>query len=125
MKILYLLLICLCCSVWGNAQIAKLTDSPAQSSSLDLKVLRFYPNPATSVINFEVQKPLEKAGDKTSDKTYTLQIFNFIGKKIVEINNFSQKNSIPLNDFFRGVYIFQLRDKTGRIVESGKFQIAK
>jgi hypothetical protein len=90
-------------------------------NNLDIKVIKFYPNPATSVINFEFQKPLEKNGDKN----YTLQVFNFIGKKLFEINNFSQKSTIPLNDFFRGVYIFQLRDKTGRIVESGKFQIAK
>ncbi len=118
MKLFYLLILFCAFSVFGYSQTAKITDSPSQiSSGLDIKVVRFYPNPATSFINFEFQKP--------SVKTYTLQIFNFIGKKILEINNFSQKNTIPLNDFFRGVYIFQLRDKSGRIVESGKFQIAR
>jgi hypothetical protein len=32
---------------------------------------------------------------------------------------------INLSDFPRGVYVYQLRDKTGRIVESGKFQVSK
>jgi hypothetical protein len=118
MKFFYLLLLFICCSVFGYSQTTRGTDSPtALSSNFDIKVVRFYPNPATSVINFEFQKP--------SYKTYTLQIFNFVGKKILEINNFSQKNTIPVADFFRGVYIFQLRDKTGRIVESGKFQVTK
>jgi hypothetical protein len=105
----------------SHAQIAKLNDSPVQPSGLDPKVVKFYPNPATTVINFDFQKPAERI----ADKTYTLQIFNFIGKKVFEINNFSQKNTIPLTDFYRGVYIFQLKDKSGRIMESGKFQIAK
>ena len=29
------------------------------------------------------------------------------------------------NDFYRGIYVFQLRDKDGKLIESGKFQIVK
>jgi len=32
---------------------------------------------------------------------------------------------ITLSDLFRGIYIYQLRDRTGQILESGKFQIIK
>jgi hypothetical protein len=32
---------------------------------------------------------------------------------------------ISLNDFFRGVYIFQLADRNGRVLESSKFQVQK
>ncbi len=80
-------------------------------------MLRFYPNPATSVINFDFQK--------TVDKTYSLQIFNFMGKKVFELKTLSSKMNIELNDFYRGIYIFQLRDKNGSIIESGKFQVNK
>jgi hypothetical protein len=52
-------------------------------------------------------------------------IFNFIGKKVEDLQVTSQKMSVSLTDFYRGVYIFQLRDKQGTIVESGKFQVAK
>lgn len=93
---------------------------PAKSSlnfgEVGEKVVRFYPNPAVSVINFEF---------KEVEKGYTLQIFSLVGKKVLEVAAVSQKTTIPLTDFFRGIYIFQLRDKTGRMVESGKFQVAR
>jgi hypothetical protein len=115
MKIFYLILFTFF-SFFASAQTAsKLNDSPA--SQLEIRVLKFYPNPATSIINFEFAKDLEKG--------YTLQIFNFIGKKVFEVNSISQKNIIPLSEFYRGVYIFQLRDKSGRVLESGKFQVVK
>ena len=116
MKIFYLVFF-LVCTFFADAQVGKLTDSPSQAPLVDIKVVKFYPNPATSVINFEFQKQ--------ANKNLTLQIYNFIGKKVFEISNASQKNAVPLTDFYRGVYIFQIRDKAGRVVESGKFQIAK
>lgn len=82
-----------------------------------VRIVKFYPNPAISVINFELPKDVEK--------NYSLQIFNFVGKKVMEVVALTSKTSIPLTDFFRGVYIFQLRDKSGKLVESGKFQVAK
>ena len=36
-----------------------------------------------------------------------------------------ERMSVNLSDFSRGIYIYQLRDKSGRMVESGKFQVAK
>jgi hypothetical protein len=117
MKLFYLIILFLGCTFFAGAQAGRLADSPAQPGILDIKVVKFYPNPATTIINFELRKP--------ADKNLTLQIYNFIGKKVFEITNTSQKNAVPLTDFFRGVYIFQLRDKAGRVIESGKFQIAK
>jgi len=80
-------------------------------------IVRFYPNPATSFINFEFTKAAEKG--------YTLQIYAFVGKKMTEVAMTSNKITISLDNYFRGVYFFQLRDKTGKIVESGKFQVSK
>jgi len=82
------------------------------------KVIHFYPNPATSFINFIF--------DKTVDKTYTLQIYSFIGKKMNETHITDSKMTITLDEnYFRGLYVYQLRDQSGRIIESGKFQVAK
>ena len=81
------------------------------------KMIKFYPNPATSVINFDFQRGF--------DKTYSLQIFNFMGKKVYELKTITSRMNINLDDFYRGIYIFQLRDKNGTIVESGKFQVNK
>ena len=89
-------------------------DNPADGS----KITHFYPNPATSYINFTF--------DKTVDKTYTLQVYNFIGRKMNDIRISDSKLTINLDDnYFRGLYVYQLRDQSGRIVESGKFQVNK
>lgn len=81
------------------------------------KIIKFYPNPATSFINFDFQRGY--------DKTYTLQIFNLPGKKVYEVTEITPKTVVNLNEFFRGIYIFQLRDKAGRLIEAGKFQVSK
>ena len=110
MKNIYLLLLMVSFAVCGYSQ--NRPGAPEQ-----VKV-RFFPNPATTVINFEFTKSNPEA-------VYTLQVYNFIGKKVSEIVVVNNKTSVSLDNYFRGVYIFQLKDKTGRIVESGKFQVAK
>lgn len=81
------------------------------------KTVKFYPNPASSYINFEFSA--------NYNNSYSLTIYNFIGKKIEDIKITEQKITVSLTDYFRGVYIYQLRDKQGNIVESGKFQVSK
>lgn len=81
-------------------------------------ILRFYPNPATTAITFDFQKSF--------DKGYSLQIYNAVlGRKMMEQNNLVNKTTVDLSNFTRGVYVYQLRDKTGKLVETGKFQVSK
>jgi len=82
-----------------------------------VKTVKFYPNPASSFINFEFKKDY--------NKSYTLLIYNFIGKKMTELKPADQKITVSLTEYYRGVYIFQLRDAQGDVVESGKFQVVK
>ncbi len=81
-----------------------------------VKIVRFFPNPASSVINFEFT---------STDKYYTLQIYNFLGKKMSDEQINNNKLTYNLDNYYRGLYIFQVRDKGGNIVESGKFQVIK
>jgi Secretion system C-terminal sorting domain len=81
------------------------------------KVMKSYPNPATSVINFDIAKG--------SDNFYTLQLFNFMGRKVGETIGSAERISFLLDGFYRGVYIYQLKDRSGKIVDSGKFQVIK
>ena len=81
------------------------------------EILKFYPNPASAFINFEFQK--------SYDRSHTLQIYNFMGKKVQELRNSPSRITLRLDEFYRGIYIFQLRDKNGRILESGRFQVIK
>ncbi|WP_207492413.1 T9SS type A sorting domain-containing protein [Aridibaculum aurantiacum] len=112
MKYIYLILL-LSFSLFANAQAGKGID--AHPELMSVKAVKFYPNPATTVIHFEL---LDR-----SERGYTLQIYNFVGKKVFEAVEIAHKTTIPLNDYFRGVYIYQLRDRTGKVVESGKFQV--
>lgn len=80
-------------------------------------ILRFYPNPATTSVTFEFQKVY---------KGYSIQIFNLLGTKVAEVTNLEQRTFINLSTLTRGgVYIYQVRDNTGKVVESGKFQVSK
>ncbi len=82
-----------------------------------VQVVKCYPNPATSFINFEFPKNI--------DKTNTLLVYSFVGKKMTELSVSNSKMVVTLTDYYRGVYVFQLRDKGGNIIESGKFSVVK
>ena len=82
------------------------------------RIIKLYPNPATSFITFDLQKNYKKG--------YTIHIYNgVLGKKVYEVNNVPEKTTINLTDFNRGIYIYQLIDQTGKIIESGKFQLSR
>jgi hypothetical protein len=53
-------------------------------------------------------------------------VFSFLGRKMYETANISQRiTTLSLTDYNRGVYVYQLRDRNGKLVESGKFQVSK
>lgn len=89
----------------------------AQSSQPQVQLVKFYPNPAISYITFEFPRDYEKG--------HSFEVYNFLGKKVFEVKNINPKTTIDLSQYYRGIYIFQLRDKAGRIVESGRFQVNK
>jgi len=112
MKIFYILSLILLTSYAAMSQ-----SGPAGSASASSRIIKFYPNPATSLINFDFQNEYQK--------NCNFQIYSFVGKKVFEVNNISSKTIVNLNDFYRGVYIFQLRDRNGKVIDSGKFQVSK
>lgn len=87
--------------------------TPAQA----VRFIRFYPNPATTFINIEPQKPIARG--------YQFQVYNFLGKKVADLPEVLSRTRIDLTNFSRGIYIYQLKDATGKVVESGKFQVEK
>lgn len=100
--------------VLGNSAVAQV-KAPMQIK--EQQTIRFYPNPAVNLINFEFK---EKPRAPLS-----LYIFNFLGKKVIEQTITNQKTVIDLTDLYRGMYIFQIRNTEGVITETGKFQITK
>ena len=111
-KIVYILILLIGINFTSFAQ----TKSPAQGEPI-AKLIKPYPIPATTAINFEFQYGY--------DKTFSLQIYNFMGKKVNEFSKIPPMMTVPLDDFYRGIYVYQLRDKDGKIIDSGKFQVVK
>jgi Secretion system C-terminal sorting domain len=111
-KIIYILILLIGITFTSFAQ----NNNPDQGEPI-AKLIKPYPIPATTAINFDFLYGY--------DKSFSLQIYNFMGKKIVEINKLLPRINLPLDDFYRGIYVYQLRDKEGKIIESGKFQVVK
>jgi hypothetical protein len=42
-----------------------------------------------------------------------------------ESQNIQEKTTIPVTDYNRGVYIFHITDASGKLVDTGKFQVSK
>jgi len=113
MKIFYILLLLVLTISQGYAQ-----SKPVFTGAEPVKeIVRLYPNPATTLINFDFQND--------DYKQYNIQIYSFVGKKVFESNQLASKTTVNLTDFYRGIYIFQIRDKGGKVVDSGKFQVSR
>lgn len=97
-----------CCTVFGQSR---------DFQENQVKTIKFFPNPAISKITFTF--------DRSYEKNSTFQIFNFIGKKVLDLPSVMPTTVVDLSEFYRGVYIFQLRDKGGKILEAGKFQVVR
>ena len=80
-------------------------------------IVRLYPNPATSFINLDL--------GKVANQGYSIQVYSFLGRKMYEATNISQRVTLNLTDYNRGVYVYQLRDRSGKLIETGKFQVSK
>lgn len=89
----------------------------AQSATSESKLVKVYPIPATTAINFELVRGY--------DKSCTFQVFSFIGKKVYEIVNPTQRITLALDDYYRGFYYYKLLDKNGDFIESGRFIVVK
>jgi Secretion system C-terminal sorting domain len=93
------------------------TYSQPDNSTTQVKFLKTYPNPAITTVNIEFQKGYTKF--------YSLQILNSLGRKMYMASSIPSSFSIDLRKekIYRGIYIYQLLDRKGSIVESGKILV--
>lgn len=110
-RILPILSFILLISLGSYAQGGGRTSLPENGKSV-----KFYPNPATTAITFDLQGSYQPG--------LTVSIFSFLGKKMTETKNMSEKTNVTLNNFNRGVYIFYITDASGKVVDNGKFQVS-
>jgi hypothetical protein len=81
------------------------------------RIIKLYPNPATTNITFDLQKGYQKG--------FSIQVYSFLGKKMYEGQNVSAIFNLDLAEYNRGLYMYHLIDITGKVIESGKFQVTK
>jgi Secretion system C-terminal sorting domain len=112
-KIIYILTIILFVSLSSQAQ----SFSQPDNGTTQVKFLKTYPNPAVTIVNIEFQKGY--------NKFYSLQILNSLGRKMYMAKSIPTSFSIDLRKekIYRGIYIYQLLDKKGAIIESGKILV--
>ena len=112
-RILTILSFILLIATHSQGQSSRISPSPETTD----RIIKLYPNPATTIITFDLQKGYQKG--------LSVQIYSFLGKKMYEIPNAPQKTILDLTDFNRGLYMYHLLDPTGKVIESGKFQVTK
>lgn len=81
------------------------------------KGMKLYPNPASSYITFDLSKGHQKG--------LNIVVYNFLGKKMSENQNVGEKTTLQLGDYNRGVYIYHVTDQSGKVLDTGKFQVAR
>jgi hypothetical protein len=87
------------------------------STNVSDRIIKLYPNPATTNITFDLQKDYVKG--------LSIQIYSFLGKKMYEGQNVPSKVTLDLTEFNRGLYMYHLIDVSGKVIESGKFQVTR
>jgi hypothetical protein len=113
-RILPILSFILLTAIYSQGQSSR--SNPATESGE--RIIKLYPNPATSYITFDLQKANEKG--------LSIQVYSFLGKKMYENQSVTtERVTVDLAEFNRGVYIYHLRDLSGKIIESGKFQVSR
>lgn len=112
-RILPILSFILLIAIQSQAQTARSTPATVTSD----RIIKLYPNPATTYITFDLQKGYEKG--------LSIQVYSFLGKKMFESQNAPPIVTLALAEFNRGLYMYHLIDITGKVIESGKFQVTK
>lgn len=103
----------------ANAQQPNQGSVPSTQTGASEKLVRLYPNPAISYVTFELKASEQRKG-------YTVQVYNgILGKKVYESRFPGDRFTLNLNEFSRGLYIYHMLDATGKVIESGKFQVSK
>lgn len=80
-------------------------------------IVKFFPNPAVNFITFEMKEPVERGA--------SLQVYSFLGRQVASVPVNAQRVTVNVSDYFRGIYVFQLRLPNGKVVETNKFQVSR
>jgi zona occludens toxin (predicted ATPase) len=89
--------------------------APATPDQESKPMVRFYPNPAINFITFDIKESVERGT--------TILVYSFLGRQIAAIPVNSQRVTVNISEYYRGIYVFQLRSPSGKVLETNKFQV--
>lgn len=104
--------------LFGAGAFAQSEPTRSDANTGTQRQVRSFPNPATTAVQFEFKQ-------RIAQENTQLKIFNFLGKKVADFPRLSNSIRVDLSAFHRGIYIYQLTDARGRVLESGKFMVEK
>jgi hypothetical protein len=121
LKALVTIIACISLLGFTHAGLAQNGNARAGASTTAakpiIKLLKFYPNPAKQFITFEFVSGYSRG--------YSFEIYSQIGSKFLDAKNIVSRFTIQLDNYYRGVYVFVLKNSNGKVIESGKFQVIK
>jgi Secretion system C-terminal sorting domain len=79
--------------------------------------VKVYPNPAQSYITIDLQTNYQKG--------LTIAVYSFLGKKMYENQNVTEKTTLTLTDYNRGIYVYHVTGPDGKVLFTGKFQVSR
>lgn len=81
-----------------------------------VSAISVYPNPAINMVNFEVDNSMIGTN---------IQLFNLLGKKVIQQKIENIVTSIDLHELNKGIYLYQLTNEGDEVITRGKFNIAR
>lgn len=115
-----ILIFAFACSItlaWGQTNYPHGDHDPSQDPAQKERVVKVYPNPASSSVNFAIQT--------NNASSLDVIVYNFLGKRMDEIKFSGNVTKLDLSKYYSGIYIYQLRDSKGNLLESGKFNVIR
>lgn len=77
------------------------------------KSLSVYPNPSSSVVNFDIDY----------NKAAKVAIMDITGRMVEEVNFEFNKAQVNVSNYNKGIYLYQVTDVEGHIIKSGKVSV--
>jgi hypothetical protein len=78
--------------------------------------VKLYPNPVINMLQVEYRVGIQRE--------LTLKVYDMSGREVMERKQLKSGDQVNMRGLLRGVYQYQLLDKVGKLITSGKIMIS-
>lgn len=105
----------LCCMLCSTLLAQKPEEGTPAPQDAPKTICKFFPNPAVNFVTFEFKEEQERGT--------VIQVYSFLGRLVATVPVNSRRLTLNVTDYFRGIYVFQIRTPNGKVIETNKFQV--